>query len=48
MITVLIVDDEELVRTGLRMILDAEEDISVIGDAGDGHEALHPSAPPET
>ena len=40
MITVLIVDDEELVRTGLRMILDAEEDISVIGDAGDGHEAL--------
>lgn len=40
MITVLIVDDEELVRTGLRMILDAEEDISVIGDAGDGHEGL--------
>lgn len=40
MIDVLIVDDEELVRTGLRMILDAEEDISVIGDAGSGHEAL--------
>jgi DNA-binding NarL/FixJ family response regulator len=40
MITVLIVDDEELVRTGLRMILAAEEDISVVGDAGDGREAL--------
>ena len=40
MINVLIVDDEELVRTGLRMILDAEDDISVIGDAGDGHEAV--------
>ncbi len=40
MITVLIVDDEELVRTGLRMILDAEEDITVIGVARDGHDAI--------
>ena len=40
MIDVLIVDDEELVRTGLRMILDAEEDIRVISDARDGHEAI--------
>lgn len=40
MINVLIVDDEELVRTGLRMILDAEEDIRVISDARDGHEAI--------
>jgi len=37
---VLLVDDEELVRTGLRMILDAEPDLTVVGDAADGVEAL--------
>jgi len=31
-----IVDDQHLVRAGFRMILDAEEDIEVIGEAGDG------------
>ena len=40
MIRVLLVDDEELVRTGLRMILDAEDDISVVGSAVDGLDAL--------
>lgn len=40
MIRVLLVDDEELVRTGLRMILDAEPDLSVVGDAADGFQAL--------
>lgn len=40
MIRVLIADDEELVRTGLRMILDAEPDITVVGDAVNGQEAL--------
>ena len=40
MTSVLLVDDEELVRTGLRMILDAEPDLTVIGDAADGVEAL--------
>ena len=40
MIKVLIVDDEELVRTGLRMILEAEDDMSVVGDAPDGDQAL--------
>jgi len=35
-IRVLLVDDEELVRTGLRMILDAEPDIEVVGEAADG------------
>jgi DNA-binding NarL/FixJ family response regulator len=40
MIRVLLVDDEELVRTGLRMILDAEPDITVVGDAVDGADAV--------
>ncbi|WP_313896034.1 hypothetical protein [Streptomyces sp. YIM 98790] len=34
----LIADDEQLVRHGLRMILDAADDIEVIGEAGDGDE----------
>ncbi|MGH2756768.1 MAG: response regulator [Actinomycetota bacterium] len=40
MIKVLIADDEELVRTGLRMILEAEDDMTVVGDAADGDQAL--------
>lgn len=40
MITVLLVDDEPLVRGGMRMILDAEDDIEVVGEAGDGSEAI--------
>jgi DNA-binding NarL/FixJ family response regulator len=39
-IRVLIADDQDLVREGLRMILDAEEDISVVGEAADGRQAL--------
>jgi DNA-binding NarL/FixJ family response regulator len=39
-IRVLVVDDEELVRTGLRMILDAEADIDVVGTAADGAQAV--------
>ena len=39
-IRVLIVDDEELVRTGLRMILEAEDDLAVVGTASDGQEAV--------
>ena len=40
MIRVLIADDQALVRAGFRMILDAEEDIDVIGEASDGAEAV--------
>jgi len=37
---VLLVDDQALVRAGFRMILDAEADIEVIGEAADGGEAV--------
>ena len=39
-IRVLLADDQELVRTGFRMILEAEPDIEVVGEAIDGREAL--------
>ena len=39
-VRVVIVDDQELVRAGFRMILDAEDDIDVVGDAGDGSQAV--------
>jgi DNA-binding NarL/FixJ family response regulator/class 3 adenylate cyclase len=39
-IRVLIVDDQALVRAGFRMILEAEEDIEVAGEAADGREAV--------
>jgi DNA-binding NarL/FixJ family response regulator len=40
MIRILLADDERLVRTGLRMILSAEPDLEVVGEAADGHEAV--------
>jgi DNA-binding NarL/FixJ family response regulator len=39
-ISVLIVDDQDLVREGLRMLLEAEPDLSVVGEAGTGGQAL--------
>jgi DNA-binding NarL/FixJ family response regulator len=38
-IRVLIVDDEALVRAGLRMILEPADDLDVVGEAGDGADA---------
>lgn len=35
-VTVLLVDDEPLVRAGLRAVLEAQPDIKVVGEAGDG------------
>ncbi|GAB6086942.1 response regulator [Alkaliphilus crotonatoxidans] len=39
-IKVLIVDDHSLVRQGLKQILELEKDIKIIGQAGDGEEAI--------
>ena len=39
-IRIVVADDEELVRTGLRMILGAEPDLEVVGEAVDGEEAV--------
>ncbi|NYF11946.1 DNA-binding NarL/FixJ family response regulator [Pseudoclavibacter sp. JAI123] len=40
MITVVLADDQEMVRAGFRMILEAEGDIRVVGIAGSGDEAV--------
>ncbi len=40
MIRVLLADDQSLVRAGFRMILKAERDIEVVGEAADGEEAV--------
>lgn len=39
-IRVLLVDDQPLLRTGFRMILEAETDLIVVGEAGDGERSL--------
>jgi DNA-binding NarL/FixJ family response regulator len=43
-IGVLIVDDQALVRAGFRMVLEAEDDLEVVGEAANGHEALEAAA----
>lgn len=40
MIRILLVDDQALVRAGFRLILDAEPDMEVVGEAGDGGEVV--------
>ena len=39
-VRVLLVDDQALIRAGFRMILDAEEDIEVVGECADGTQAV--------
>ena len=39
-IRVLLADDQEIIRTGLRMILNAQPEIEVVGEAADGREAV--------
>ena len=43
MIRILIADDQQLVRSGFRMMLEAEGDIAVVGEAADGQEAVEMS-----
>ncbi|TDD33493.1 response regulator [Saccharopolyspora elongata] len=40
MVRVLLVDDQELMRMGFRMVLDAQDDLEVVGEAGNGQEAI--------
>jgi DNA-binding NarL/FixJ family response regulator len=40
MISVLLADDEALIRAGLRMILETTDDLTVVDEAGDGHAAV--------
>jgi DNA-binding NarL/FixJ family response regulator len=39
-LSVVVVDDEPLIRSGLRAIINAEDDLTVVGEAGDGAEVL--------
>ena len=39
-VRVVIADDQELVRSGFAMIVDAQDDLAVVGEAGDGREAV--------
>lgn len=39
-IRVLLVDDQELIRMGFRLVIDSEDDLAVVGDAADGIQAL--------
>jgi DNA-binding NarL/FixJ family response regulator len=39
-IRIMLVDDQEMVRVGFRMILQAESDLSIVGEAGDGAAAV--------
>ncbi|MEN0023614.1 MAG: response regulator transcription factor [Microbacterium sp.] len=43
-ISILLVDDQELIRLGFRMVLEAEADMVVVGEAGDGHAAIAQTA----
>lgn len=40
-IRVLLVDDQELIRYGFRLVLEAEADLLVVGEASDGERAIH-------
>ena len=40
MTTVLVVDDQALLRLGFRLVLEAEDDLEVVGEAGDGRAAV--------
>ena len=39
-VRILLADDQPLLRTGFRMVLGAEDDLDIVGEAGDGAEAV--------
>jgi DNA-binding NarL/FixJ family response regulator len=39
-ISVVLVDDQALIRTGFKMILESEDDIEIVGEAGDGEQGV--------
>ena len=41
MVSVLLADDDQLTRTGLRLIVESDPDLRVVGEAADGLEAVH-------
>jgi DNA-binding NarL/FixJ family response regulator len=41
MLSVLLADDDQLTRTGLRLIIESDPDLTVVGEAADGQEAIH-------
>ena len=44
MISVLLVDDQALVRSGFKLIIDAQDDMEVVGEAADGRAAIDETA----
>ena len=44
MIRLLVVDDQELVRAGLRLILSADDDLEIVGEASDGRAGVEAAA----
>ena len=40
-ISLLLVDDQRLLREGMRILLNLEEDLTVVGEAGNGKEAVN-------
>lgn len=45
-IRVFLVDDQQMVRAGFRMLVESQDDLTVVGEAGDGEEALRSLAAP--
>ena len=41
MIGTLLADDDQLTRTGLRLIIESDPDLTVVGEAAGGQEAIH-------
>ncbi len=39
-ISILLADDQPMLRLGFRLVLDAQEDMTVVGEAGDGAGAI--------